>query len=134
MVNKALALFQARQDFESAGNLCQEALQLDPTCDVAVATLAQLLLQQNKVEEAVVMFSRSAELARTEPELVNALTYEHVRADRLDLLLLFPSSVGGTGPALPGKQLLTGSFCGHSGGVAGDKGTDCLYTQLPDGE
>jgi tetratricopeptide (TPR) repeat protein len=80
MVNKALALFQARQDFESASVLCEEALQLDPTCDVAVATLAQLLLQQNKVEEAVTMFARSAELARTEPELVNALTYEHVRS------------------------------------------------------
>jgi predicted Zn-dependent protease len=79
MVNKALALFQARQDFEAAGKLCEEALALDPTCDVAVATLAQLLLQQNKVEEAVKMFTRSAELARTEPELVNALTYEHVR-------------------------------------------------------
>lgn len=43
-----------------------------------MATLAQLLLQQNKVHEAVVMFGRSAEMSRTEPELINALTYECV--------------------------------------------------------
>lgn len=50
----------------------------DEQCDVAIATLAQLLLQQNKVHDAVTMFARSAEMARTEPELVNALTYECV--------------------------------------------------------
>jgi len=36
------------------------------------------LLQQNKVHEAVDMFEKSAEMARTEAELVNALTYENV--------------------------------------------------------
>ncbi|BGP36980.1 TOM (translocase of outer membrane) complex component [Rhodotorula kratochvilovae] len=79
MVNKALAIFQHRQDFVAAEAICREAVEIDPQCDVGVATLAQLLLQQNKVTEAVEMFERSAEMARTEPELVNALTYENVR-------------------------------------------------------
>lgn len=78
MVNKALAIFQHRQDFATAERICREAVTIDPQCDVGVATLAQLLLQQNKVHEAVDMFSKAAEMARTEPELVNALTYENV--------------------------------------------------------
>lgn len=79
MVNKALAIFQHRQDFAAAESICRDAVTIDPQCDVGVATLAQLLLQQNKVEDAVKMFEKSAEMARTEPELVNALTYENVR-------------------------------------------------------
>lgn len=79
MVNKALAIFQHRQDFATAERICREAIAIDPQCDVGVATLAQLLLQQNKVHEAVEMFEKAAEMARTEPELVNALTYENVR-------------------------------------------------------
>ena len=79
MVNKALAIFQHRQDFVEAEKICREAVAIDEQCDVGVATLAQLLLQQNKVHDAVEMFERSAEMARTEPELVNALTYENVR-------------------------------------------------------
>jgi import receptor subunit TOM70 len=78
MVNKALALFQSTQDFNQAEKICREAIEIDPQCDVGVATLAQLLLQQNKVHEAVDMFERSAGMARTEQELVNALTYENV--------------------------------------------------------
>lgn len=80
MVNKALAIFQHRQDFATAESICREAVDIDPQCDVGVATLAQLLLQQNKVHDAADMFAKSAEMARTEPELVNALTYENVRA------------------------------------------------------
>lgn len=79
MVNKALAIFQHRQDFVEAEKICREAVAIDEQCDVGVATLAQLLLQQNKVHDAVEMFERSAEMARTEPVLVNALTYENVR-------------------------------------------------------
>lgn len=78
MVNRALAVFQWKQDYSLAETICREASEIDPQCDIAVATLAQLLLQQNKVHEAVGMFARSAEMSRTEPELINALTYENV--------------------------------------------------------
>lgn len=76
MVNKALCVFQARQAFDEAEDLCREALEHDEACDVAVATYAQLLLQRNKIREAVEMFHKGAALARTEPELVNALNFE----------------------------------------------------------
>ena len=47
---------------------------MDPDCDVAVATLAQLSLQQGKIDEAIKWFEQSGPLARTEGELINALT------------------------------------------------------------
>jgi len=75
MVNKSLVVFQSTKDFSAAETLCREALDKDPQCDIAVATLAQLLLQQNKIKEALVMFEKGAEMARTEPELENHLTY-----------------------------------------------------------
>ncbi|GAA5853383.1 hypothetical protein JCM8547_002435 [Rhodosporidiobolus lusitaniae] len=90
MVNKALAIFQHRQDFAAAESICRDAVTIDPQCDVGVATLAQLLLQQNKVEDAVVMFERSAAMARTEPELINALTYENATRAQLAFLANYP--------------------------------------------
>jgi import receptor subunit TOM70 len=74
MINKALALFQWKQEMGSAEDLCRRALEKDPDCDVAVATLAQLSLQQGKIKEAIDFFERSAQIARTEPELINAIT------------------------------------------------------------
>jgi tetratricopeptide (TPR) repeat protein len=78
LVNKGLALYQWKQDIAAAERCCNEALRIDPECEAAVATLAQLSLQQSKIEKAVEMFERQAELARSEPELVNALTYQYV--------------------------------------------------------
>lgn len=71
-------MYQWKQDIGAAERCCQEALRVDPECEAAVATLAQLSLQQGKIDVAMQMFERQAELARTEPELVNALTYEFV--------------------------------------------------------
>lgn len=85
LVNKALAIYQWKQDLPNAAQLCREALQLDDECDAAVATLAQLSLQQGRVEEAIEMFSKHAAIARTEAELVQALSYENVSGVRLSL-------------------------------------------------
>ncbi|KAK9900109.1 ADP ATP carrier receptor [Cystobasidium minutum MCA 4210] len=90
MVNKALCLYQSRQALPEAEEICREALEIDPTCDIAVATLGQLLLQQNKVHEAVKAFEKSAEIARTEPELVNALAYENATKAQLDFIEKYP--------------------------------------------
>lgn len=78
MVNRGLAMFQYKQDIEAAEKSCQEALEIDPECEAAVATLAQLNLQQGKIDIAMQMFDRQAALARSEPELVAALTYQFV--------------------------------------------------------
>jgi mitochondrial import receptor subunit TOM70 len=80
LVNKGLALYQWKQDVGAAERCCEEALAIDAECEAAVATLAQLSLQQGKIATAVELFQRQAELARSEPELVNALTYQYVRA------------------------------------------------------
>jgi import receptor subunit TOM70 len=81
LVNKGLALFQWKQDVQAAERCCNEALRTDPECEAAVATLAQLSLQQGKIDTAVRMFERHTELARNEAELGNALTYQYVSKD-----------------------------------------------------
>lgn len=80
LVNKGLALFQFKQDISATEQCCQEALRIDSEPDAAVATLAQLSLQQGMIDFAIEMLDRQAELARTEPELVGALTYKYISA------------------------------------------------------
>lgn len=77
-VNKALGVFQHKQDMAQAEQLCKDALKIDPDCDVAVSTLAQLSLQQGKIAEAIEWFEKSAKLARTEVELTTAITCQSV--------------------------------------------------------
>ncbi|KAI0300644.1 mitochondrial outer membrane translocase receptor TOM70 [Multifurca ochricompacta] len=90
LVNKGLALFQWKQDIEAAERCCNEALRTDPECEAAVATLAQLSLQQGKIDVAVRMFERHTELARNEPELVNALTYQYASYAQLEFIKHYP--------------------------------------------
>ena len=85
LINKALAIFQWKQDFAEAEALCQKALIIDPECDIAVATMAQLLLQQAKVTEALKYFEQAAELSRTEGEVVNALSYAEATRTQLEV-------------------------------------------------
>lgn len=103
LINKALALFQWKQDFSAAEELCQKALIIDPECDIAVATMAQLLLQQGKVTEALKYFERAAELSRTEGEIVNALSYAEATRTQLDVQEKYPqlaSKLQGMGPGM----------------------------------
>lgn len=90
LVNKALAIFQWKQDMPQAEALCNEALTIDPDCDVAVATLAQLSLQQGKIDDAIRWFEKSGELARTEGELANAITYEQASRAQQAFLRNYP--------------------------------------------
>ncbi|KAF8123549.1 nucleotide hydrolase-domain-containing protein [Boletus edulis] len=73
-----LAIFQWRQDLPAAEALCREALVLDPSCEPAVATLAQLALQKSEIEVAITWFDKQVQMARGEAEITAALTYlEH---------------------------------------------------------
>ncbi|KAI5282673.1 TOM (translocase of outer membrane) complex component [Ascosphaera aggregata] len=90
LINKALALFQWKHDFKEAEELCQKALIIDPECDIAVATLAQLLLQEGKVPEALTYFERASEMARTEAEVVNAISYAEATRAQLEVRNRFP--------------------------------------------
>ncbi|BDD60199.1 TOM (translocase of outer membrane) complex component [Monascus purpureus] len=90
LINKALALLQWKHDFQEAENLCQKALIIDPECDIAVGTMAQLLLQQGKVSQALKYFERAAELARTEGEIVNAISYAEATRTQLEVQEKYP--------------------------------------------
>ncbi|KAI5811682.1 hypothetical protein DFH27DRAFT_41006 [Peziza echinospora] len=104
LINKALALFQWRQEFSEAEDLCSKALIIDPDCDIAVATMAQLLLQQGRVVDALKYFERAAELSRTEGEIVNALSYAEATRTQLEVQEKYPQLAGklqgGMGPAI----------------------------------
>ncbi|KAI0473083.1 mitochondrial precursor protein [Xylariaceae sp. FL0804] len=90
LINKALALFQQKQEFVEAEQLCEKALIIDPECDIAVATMAQLLLQQGKVVDALKYFEKAAELARTPGEIVNALSYAEATRTQLQVQERYP--------------------------------------------
>ncbi|MCJ1307657.1 TOM (translocase of outer membrane) complex component [Agyrium rufum] len=108
LINKALALFQWKQDFQEAENLCQKALIIDPECDIAVATMAQLLLQQGKVTEALKYFERAAELSRTEGEMINALSYAEATRTQLEVQEKYPqltSRLNGFNQGLSGAPM-----------------------------
>ncbi|GLB36923.1 putative mitochondrial outer membrane translocase receptor TOM70 [Lyophyllum shimeji] len=88
LVNKGLALYQWKQDIGAAERCCAEALRLDPECEAAVAMLAQLSLQQSKIEQAVEYFGRQLVLAKSEPELVSALTYQYASMSQVEFEFL----------------------------------------------
>ncbi|KAI1434185.1 mitochondrial precursor protein [Xylaria sp. CBS 124048] len=90
LINKALTLFQQKSEFAEAEQLCEKALIIDPECDIAVATMAQLLLQQGKITEALKYFEKAAELARTPPEIVNALSYAEATRTQLQVQEKYP--------------------------------------------
>ncbi|KAJ8091745.1 TOM (translocase of outer membrane) complex component [Marasmius tenuissimus] len=90
IVNKGLTMYQWEQNIPGAENCCLEALKIDPDCDAAVATLAQLSLQQGKIEEAIKYFDKQVELARSEPEMVNALTYRYASTAQLEFGKNYP--------------------------------------------
>ncbi|KAG0240377.1 hypothetical protein B0O80DRAFT_381294 [Mortierella sp. GBAus27b] len=82
-INKALLLFQWKQDPAGAERLCLQSLEADPECDVAIATLGQLSLQQANIEKAIEYFDRSIGLARTEMELSSAIGFREAANSQL---------------------------------------------------
>jgi import receptor subunit TOM70 len=51
---------------------------VDPESDLAIATLAQILLQDGRAPEALEYFDRAVDLGRTEQELISAISYAEV--------------------------------------------------------
>lgn len=75
LVSKALVIFQTQKDFETSVDLCKQALVIDDRSEVAIGTLAQLYLSAGKHDEAMKMFKKNAEYARSEEELVQNLVF-----------------------------------------------------------
>lgn len=86
LINKSLAVFHKSQDINTAEALCRKASTIDPLSDVAIGTLAQFCLQQNKTEEALNLFLKSAEIARTEAERIQALSYSEAARTQLRII------------------------------------------------
>ncbi|KAI9253851.1 hypothetical protein BDA99DRAFT_540460 [Phascolomyces articulosus] len=74
-INKATLTYQVMGDPNEAIRLCKMALKVDPACDAAVASLAQILLEQGKLEEALKYYETAIDLARTEAEVEHALSF-----------------------------------------------------------
>ncbi|OTB06983.1 hypothetical protein M426DRAFT_318346 [Hypoxylon sp. CI-4A] len=113
LINKALALFQQKSEFSDAEKLCEKALIIDPECDIAVATMAQLLLQQGKITEALKYFERAAELARTPGEIINALSYAEATRTQIQVQEKYPqlaAKLQGMGAGAAGMG--AGAFAG----------------------
>ncbi|KAI9463853.1 hypothetical protein HD554DRAFT_2316055 [Boletus coccyginus] len=90
LVNKALAIFQWHQDLPAAEALCREALVLDPSCEPAVATLAQLALQKSEIDVAITWFEKQVQMARGEAEITAALTYLEASKAQLQFIRSYP--------------------------------------------
>ena len=80
MVNKGLALFQWKQDMEAAEKCCQEALEIDPECEAAVATLAQLSLQDVSDEARAEAARLKAEANKAFVCASSQLVLRHIRS------------------------------------------------------
>ncbi|KAI1193092.1 mitochondrial precursor protein [Nemania serpens] len=105
LINKALTLFQQKSEFSEAEQLCEKALIIDPECDIAVATMAQLLLHQGKIADALKYFERAAELARTPGEIVNALSYAEATRTQIQVQEKYPqlaAKLNGMGQGMGG--------------------------------
>ncbi|GAA5795834.1 hypothetical protein HPULCUR_001196 [Helicostylum pulchrum] len=84
-INKAMIKYQSYQ-IEEAVNLCKSALEADPACDAAVASLAQMYLDQDRYTEALKYYEKAIDLARTEKELRIAISF--VEATRMQIRFL----------------------------------------------
>ncbi|KAJ3147872.1 TOM (translocase of outer membrane) complex component [Geranomyces michiganensis] len=92
-INKAILYLQWRQDPVTAETECRKAIAVDPLCDMAYAQLAQLLLHQGKFEESLDAYDHASKLARTEPELANALALREAAAAQLHVSRKYPAVI-----------------------------------------
>lgn len=72
-INKAMLYLQAQQRPVEAEELIRKAIKVDPLCDIAYTQLAQILLQQQRTDEALAVYEQAIDVTRSEPELINAI-------------------------------------------------------------
>lgn len=91
LVNKSLALFQWKKDGASAEKFCLEALESDPLCEAAFATLGQIYLAQQDFDKALEKFRELTKISSNAPQL--ALTFYHIYSTEAQVKFLkeYPS-------------------------------------------
>lgn len=81
--NRASLTMAWKNDLNAAEEHLKAALKVDPSCDAAVAQLAQLEIHRQNFTSALSYFEQAASLARTEAELSQVLAYIEVFAPSL---------------------------------------------------
>ncbi|TPX35003.1 hypothetical protein SmJEL517_g02511 [Synchytrium microbalum] len=89
-INKAILYLQWKSDTTTAESLCRKATEVDPLCDIAYAQLAQLLLYQMRIEEALENYDKAIAVTRTEPELINAISCREAARAQLHVATNYP--------------------------------------------
>ncbi|OAC99915.1 hypothetical protein MUCCIDRAFT_147886, partial [Mucor lusitanicus CBS 277.49] len=91
-INKAMILYQHLGRPDEAIQLCKSALDADPACDAAVASLAQMLIEQDRPSEALVYYEKAIPLARTQPELEHAISYVEATKAQIRFAKEYPNA------------------------------------------
>ncbi|KAJ1792137.1 TOM (translocase of outer membrane) complex component [Coemansia sp. RSA 2523] len=89
-VNQAISLFQTSGQPDRALTLIREALKVDPECELAVAALSQIYLQMGMFEESLAMLRRAVDLAKSEEEMISAITFRETTAAQLRFMKEHP--------------------------------------------
>ena len=80
-LNKGIVHFHIKGDLDGAIELVQKAIEVDPRCDLAFTHLAQMYMQQGKLDEAIITYKRAVDLSRTPGDIEAAvLGLEAVKA------------------------------------------------------
>ncbi|KAK9451298.1 mitochondrial precursor protein [Limtongia smithiae] len=91
LVNKAYLFWNFKLGtMEEAEKLLKTAVELDPQSDFAIGTLAQLLMSQHKMEEALTYFRKQLALARSDAEIMQASSYIEAVEVQLRLIERYP--------------------------------------------
>jgi len=85
--------------------------------------MAQLLLQQGKITDALKYFERAAELARTGPEIVNALSYAEATRTQIQVQQNYPQLAA----KLQGMGQAAAAGAGAGGFPGGPGGPGSFY-------
>ncbi|KAJ1653766.1 TOM (translocase of outer membrane) complex component [Dispira simplex] len=93
MVNKALMLYQWQHDAAGAMKLVETALTRDPDCEVAIATASQICLQLGHFSKALDYLTRAVELAKSEEEIISAITIRESTKTQIRILRENPELV-----------------------------------------
>ena len=80
-----------RGDPTTAETLFKKAIELDPLSDIAYGPLAQLYLTQNKIQDAIAIYNRAVEFARTEQEIVAAVCCREAAKSQLNIGIKYPA-------------------------------------------
>ncbi|KAJ1827344.1 TOM (translocase of outer membrane) complex component [Coemansia sp. RSA 2599] len=92
-VNQAIATFQTTNNADKALTLIRDALRVDSECELAVAALSQIYLQLGMIEESLSMLRRAVDLAKSEEEMVSAITFRETTAAQFRFMSEHPELI-----------------------------------------